>query len=54
MTGVNRIVKSFEDILIASIALIVISPVMLLIALGIKLTSPGPVFFAQSRHGWGR
>jgi len=26
---------------------------MLLIALGIKLTSPGPVLFKQQRHGWG-
>ena len=34
-------------------ALVVLSPLLLLIGLGIKLTSRGPVFYSQRRHGWG-
>ena len=52
MIGINRVVKAIEDRLIAACILILISPVFLLIALGIKLTSKGPVFFKQYRHGW--
>ena len=46
------LVKTVEDKLLATIALVLLSPVMLLIALGIKLDSPGPVFFRQRRHGY--
>lgn len=44
-------VKRFLDFTIALIALIVLSPVMLVIAVIIKLTSPGPVIFKQKRIG---
>jgi Undecaprenyl-phosphate glucose phosphotransferase len=44
-------VKRLEDIVIGVPALICFAPVMLLIALAIKLDSPGPVFFRQKRHG---
>ncbi|WP_187276651.1 undecaprenyl-phosphate glucose phosphotransferase [Parahaliea maris] len=43
--------KSLLDIVIASIALILLSPLMIAVALAVKLTSPGPVFFRQQRHG---
>ena len=43
--------KKLEDLILGSIILILISPLMLLIALAIKLTSPGPVLFKQRRHG---
>ncbi len=52
MKGVNRVVKALEDRLVAAIILLFISPLMLLIALGVKLTSAGPVFFKQQRLGW--
>lgn len=52
MQGVNRIVKSLEDRLLAALILLLVSPIMLLIAVGVKLGSPGPVFFKQERHGW--
>lgn len=52
MIGVNRVVKALEDRLIAGMILLVISPLMLLIGLGVKLTSTGPVFFKQQRLGW--
>lgn len=44
--------KSLLDKSIALLAIIVLSPLLLLFALLIKLTSPGPVIFKQDRHGW--
>jgi exopolysaccharide biosynthesis polyprenyl glycosylphosphotransferase len=46
-----RIVKRSMDVLGASVGLILLSPVMALTALGVKLTSKGPVFFRQTRIG---
>jgi lipopolysaccharide/colanic/teichoic acid biosynthesis glycosyltransferase len=45
--------KRSLDIALAGITMTAISPVMLAIALGIKLTSPGPVIFKQRRRGLG-
>ncbi len=47
-----RMLKRAEDLLIASLILFVIWPVMLVIALGVKLSSPGPIFYRQTRIGW--
>lgn len=52
MTGINRFVKAIEDRVLALIILLIISPLLALIALGVKLTSTGPVFFKQQRLGW--
>jgi len=52
MQGVNRIIKAVEDRLLALLILVLISPLMILIAIGVKLSSPGPVLFKQKRHGW--
>ncbi len=52
MVGINRLTKAFEDRLIAAFILLFISPLFLLIALGVKLTSKGPILFKQLRHGW--
>ncbi|QIK79119.1 exopolysaccharide biosynthesis polyprenyl glycosylphosphotransferase [Sphingomonas piscis] len=49
---VSGLLKRFEDLLLASIALLVVLPVMALSALLIKLTSTGPVFFVQPRIGF--
>lgn len=49
--GANRLVKRAFDILAASCALVLLSPVMLAVALLIKLTSKGPVLFTQVRVG---
>jgi lipopolysaccharide/colanic/teichoic acid biosynthesis glycosyltransferase len=43
--------KRFLDILIATLALVVTAPLMLLIAVAIRVTSPGPVLFRQWRSG---
>lgn len=45
-------VKRIEDFFLSSILLIVLSPILLLIAIAIKVDSKGPVFFKQKRHGF--
>jgi putative colanic acid biosynthesis UDP-glucose lipid carrier transferase len=49
--GVDGILKRIEDIVLGIGAIIVASPVMVLFAILIKLTSKGPVFFKQRRYG---
>jgi Undecaprenyl-phosphate glucose phosphotransferase len=49
--GLNILVKRAMDVMLSSLALVLVSPVMLLIAALVKLTSPGPVFFKQERCG---
>lgn len=48
---VNQMLKRMLDVVVAGIVLTMTAPVMLLIALLIKLESPGPVFFVQERVG---
>jgi lipopolysaccharide/colanic/teichoic acid biosynthesis glycosyltransferase len=50
----ERITSRTVDILAASLALVVLLPLMVLIALGIRATSPGPALFKQDRVGRGR
>ena len=52
MTGMNLFLKSLEDYLLSTLILIFISPVMALLAIGVKLNSPGPVLYRQERVGW--
>ncbi len=52
MVGFDQLVKELEDRILAFLILLAVSPIMLVLALGVKLTSPGPVFFKQRRHGW--
>ena len=49
--GWSVVMKRVLDFCLALIALIVVSPIMLLAAAAINLTSPGPVFFKQRRIG---
>ncbi len=51
LTGWRRVAKRGMDIVGASVGLVVLSPLMMLIALLIKLESPGPVFYIQERMG---
>lgn len=44
--------KRLQDLLVGSLALVLLSPVILLTALAIRLDSPGPIFFRQRRHGF--
>lgn len=50
--GHHIAIKRFMDVTISSLALIVLSPILLLIACLIKKDSPGPVLFKQPRHGF--
>ena len=52
MDGVNRWIKALEDKVVSLLILLLISPFMLLIALAVKLSSPGPVFYKQTRLSW--
>lgn len=49
--GTRGVVKVFSDYAIASLVLLIVSPIMIAIALAIKLTSPGSVIFKQRRYG---
>ncbi len=49
----NAVVKRCYDLLWAALGLVVLSPVLLLIALRIRLAGDGPVFFQQQRVGQG-
>ena len=56
--GVDRssyfiVAKSLLDRLLALVAILVLWPLMLAIAIGVKLGSPGPALFRQRRHGLG-
>lgn len=52
MEGANRIIKALEDRILSFLILMLISPLMLAIAIAVKLTSRGPVFYRQERVGW--
>ena len=49
--GISGIGKRMSDVLLTSLILLLVWPVMLIVALGVKLTSPGPVIFKQRRYG---
>lgn len=50
-TGVNGIIKRLSDIVLSILILALISPLLLIISIAIKLSSPGPVIFKQRRYG---
>lgn len=50
-TGTNGLLKRGSDIVISILILILISPLLALIALAVKTSSPGPVIFKQRRYG---
>ncbi len=50
-TSINALNKRLSDIVLSLLILILISPVMLVVALLVKLTSPGPIIFKQRRYG---
>lgn len=50
-TGLNGIIKRGSDIVLSFLILLLISPLLVLIALCVKLSSPGPAIFRQRRYG---
>jgi len=49
--GVDGLLKQLFDFVFAFFAVIAISPVLIAIAIAVKLSSPGPIIFAQKRYG---
>jgi putative colanic acid biosynthesis UDP-glucose lipid carrier transferase len=49
--GVNALAKRISDIVLASLILVLISPVLIAVAIAVKRSSPGPVIFKQRRNG---
>lgn len=47
----GRMLKRAEDIVVAAVVLLLITVPMLVIAAGVKLSSPGPILFRQRRYG---
>lgn len=45
----NRVLKRTLDLTLSGLALVILSPLMMMIALGVKLTSPGPILYRQER-----
>ena len=52
LTGTRLLLKALEDRVLATLILLLIAPILVIVALAIKLDSPGPVFFRQARKGW--
>lgn len=51
LAGVQGLVKRFVDIFGALVALLIFSPIMVVVAILVKLSSPGPIFYRQERMG---
>ncbi|BBO75658.1 undecaprenyl-phosphate glucose phosphotransferase [Desulfosarcina widdelii] len=47
----NQLIKRCFDVIVSSIGLLALSPLFLIIGVGIKISSPGPILFRQKRIG---
>lgn len=52
ISGFDQLIKKGEDLILGIGATILFAPLLLIIAIAIKLDSPGPVFFRQPREGF--
>ncbi|HDS1818321.1 TPA: undecaprenyl-phosphate glucose phosphotransferase [Pseudomonas putida] len=52
LTGMSLFLKNLEDRVLAALIVLCASPVLLAVAIAIKIDSRGPVFFRQERMGW--
>ncbi len=50
-TGVNGLCKQIFDFVVAALIVVMIAPLLVVIAIAVKVTSPGPVLFRQHRYG---
>lgn len=50
-SGFNGFVKGISDLILATIILCLISPILIVLGIGVKLSSPGPILFRQRRYG---
>jgi Undecaprenyl-phosphate glucose phosphotransferase len=52
LSAFDKLIKRAFDLLVASAALVILAPVLLMLSVAIKLESHGPVLFRQKRHGY--
>jgi len=52
IVGSSVLIKALEDKLLSALILLLCSPLFLIIALLVKLSSPGPIFYKQKRISW--
>jgi polysaccharide biosynthesis protein PslA len=52
ISGFDQVLKKIEDLLLSGFLILLASPLLLLIAIAVKLDSPGPIFFRQPREGF--
>ena len=52
ISGADAVAKAIEDRVLATLILLLIWPLLLIVALAIRLDSPGPIFFRQPREGF--
>jgi len=50
-TGFSGLVKRTSDVVLSFLILLLLLPVLLLLSIGVKLSSPGPLIFKQRRYG---
>lgn len=50
--GVRAVQKRVFDLVAASVALVLLAPVLIGVAIAVRLDSPGPILFRQLRHGF--
>lgn len=51
LSGAARLLKRAEDAVLSALILLLISPIMVAVAAGVRLSSPGPIFYRQERVG---
>lgn len=51
ITGFNYWIKRLFDIVVSALLILVLSPLLLIVAAAIKISSPGPIFYRQERIG---
>jgi putative colanic acid biosynthesis UDP-glucose lipid carrier transferase len=49
--GLNSTIKRASDVVLASLILLLLAPLMLVVAIAVKMSSPGPAIFRQRRYG---
>ena len=52
LSGAGVLLKALEDRVLGAVLLVLLSPVLLVVAIAVKLDSPGPVLFRQLRYGY--
>ena len=50
-TGSNGVIKRMSDVVLSLLILLLISPLLVAVAIAVKLSSPGPIIFKQRRYG---